>query len=209
MAQLNTLLDRIHDEIPSVPEALALRALSDSVKEFCVRTHIWQAELPRISLRPGTATYSLYPDTGQQIAALKDVRLDGRKINPVATERVRVRAQSPRASTPMAYIQVSPDAIELTAAPVDADRLTVVAALTLALGEVTADVPDALIDEYGEALAAGAKMRLVRQASQPWTAPDAVMNYAGPYYTAIATAKSRAMSALGEANMQIEMRSWA
>ena len=206
MALLSALLDRIHDEFPSVPEALALRALSDAVKEFCVRTHIWQADL-RVSLREGTTTYTLYPDTGMQIVALKDVRLDGTKIHPVATDGVRLRRDTPAAAAPSSFIQLTPDTIEMVAAPVDAARLNVKAAVTLALGETSIEIPDSLADEYGEDLAMGAKMRLVRQAGQPWYAPETT-GYSVAFYRAITAAKGRAMSGLGEAEMQIQMRSW-
>ena len=85
MATLDDLLERVHDEFPAVPESLALRALSDAFKEFCSRTHIWQDTLPSISLREDVTAYELYPDDGVLIAALKDVRLDGARISPVAT----------------------------------------------------------------------------------------------------------------------------
>jgi hypothetical protein len=51
-------------------------------------------------------------------------------------------------------------------------------------------------------------MRLVKHAGQPWFAPDAAPLYAREFYRAVNEAKWRAISALGEANMQIEMRGW-
>lgn len=210
MAQLSALLDRVHDELPAVPEALALRALSDAAKEFCSRTHAWQETLPRTRLRENIASYELYPDQGVQIAALKDVRMDDTKLHPAPTEASRLRAVSARAGTPTHYSQWGPGVITLNRPPREAGAaLTVVAALTLALGAVDTELPATLLDEYGEAIAMGAKMRLVRMNGQPWYSPDAVIGYAGPYYTAITAAKARTMSALGEADMQIEMRSWA
>lgn len=208
MAQLDLLLDRVHDEFPMVPEALALRALSDACREFLSRTHSWQEALPRINLRAGTSVYELYPDDGVQIAAIKDVRLDGRKIEPVATELVRLRTYTPSPGEPAAYIQRLPIGIELVAPPIEAARLTVEAALTLALNATTVDIPDVILDESGEAIAAGAKMRLVRQAGQPWFAPDASPLYAMPFYQGVTHAKGRMFSALGEAEMMIQPRRW-
>lgn len=208
MAKLDVLLERIHDEYPAVPEALALRALADAAKEFCSRTHYWQESLPNINVRAGVTTYELALDSGIQLAQLLEVRLDGVRLSPVALEVYRLRAEPLRADRPMGYVQWQPNAIELINPPTEAETLTVVAALTLRLGAAAVNVPDDLVDEYGEALAAGAKSRLVRQAGQPWFAPDAVPLYTGPFYSAINTAKRRVMTALGQAQMQVEMRRW-
>lgn len=43
--QLTELLTRVFDDIPSVPQALALRALSDALREFCRRTYAWREPL--------------------------------------------------------------------------------------------------------------------------------------------------------------------
>lgn len=207
MAQLSDLLDRVHDEYPGVPELLALRALSDAVKEFCSRTHAWQDFLSDVTLRAGVGEYDIDVDNGQQLVALKEVRLDGRRIDPIAPERVRLRAESPQPGAVVGYIQVSPASIQLVQVPDKAGVLVVKAALTLARNNTTADIPASLLDEYGEAIAAGAKMRLVKMAGQPWAAADASVIYATQFYSAINTAKMRTISSLGEARMQIEMRS--
>lgn len=208
MAILSSLLPRIFDEMPAVPEVLALRALSDAVKEFCSRTHAWQARIPSINLRPGTKVYGLYPDEGLAIVAMKEVRLDGAPLRAVAPDTVARHALQ-QAGRPGAYIQISPSAFELVRPPVDAARLTVTAAMTLTLGATSVEIPDSLLDEYGEAIACGAKMRLVKMASQPWFAPDAALAYAPIFYAAVNTAKARSMLSLGAADAQIEMRSWA
>lgn len=208
MAKLSVLLERVHDEYPAVPEALALRALADATKEFCSRTHYWQDVLPSINVRPGITTYELSLDSGVQLAQLLEVRLDGSRIDPVALESYRLRAMPVLAGMPVGYVQWQPGAIELINPPTDAQVLTVVAALTLRLGADAVNLPDDLVDEYGEALAAGAKSRLVRQAGQPWFMPDLAPMYAGQFYSAINTAKRRVMTALGQAQMQVELRRW-
>lgn len=208
MATLSDLLERVHDEFPGAPEGLALRALSDATKEFCTLSHAWQETLPRVSIRAGVTSYVLYPDTGVQIVALKEVRLDERRIPPLTVDIARTRAYTPDAGTVMGFMQTSPTTIELINAPDSAERLAVKAALTLARGETDYELPDALLDEYGEGIAAGAKMRLVRMAGQPWFAPDAARIYAPVFYGAANSAKVRAMTSMGEADAQIEMRPW-
>lgn len=215
MAKLSALLDRIHDEFPAVPEALALRALADAFKEFCTRTHAWQARLADVLLVAGQAEYDLADaiyevafSRDTQLVVLKDVRVNGRKVYPVATEAPRLRHSEPAPGSPTGYIQWQPATIELVVPPSTAGVLSILAALTTKLGRTDMNVPDDILDEYGEAIASGAKARLVRQAGQPWFAPDLAVAYAGPYYSAITTAKGRVMTALGEAQMQVEMRRW-
>ena len=97
MAQLSALLDRIYDELPSVPEDMALRALSDACKEFCSRSHAWQESLSKVSLRAGTSVYQLYPDTGLSIVALKELRLDGQRLTPISPLAANQASSTPAA----------------------------------------------------------------------------------------------------------------
>lgn len=206
MGQLSDLLDRVHDEFPGVPELLALRSLSDAAKEFCTRTHAWQEDLSEIAVVAGTGTYDVDVDTGLQLVALKEVRLDGRRLDPMAAEVPRRRRTAPVTGATIGYIQVAPTSIQLVDTPAEDAVLTAKAALTLARNNTVVAVPDSLLDEYGEAIAAGAKMRLVRMAAQPWYAPDMSVGYATVFYSGVNTAKMRTMTSLGVANVQIEMR---
>ncbi|OWT55268.1 phage adaptor protein [Candidimonas nitroreducens] len=208
MAKLDTLLTRVLDEFPAVAQTVALRALSDATKEFCTRSGAWQDSLDPIAIVAGQDTYDVSLDTGLQLVALVDVRVDGKKVYPVATELARLRDNTPGNGSPRGYVQWGPSTIELIRPPADAAQLTVKAALTLALGNTSVDVTDSVLDEYGEYIACGAKARLVRQSNQPWYAPDAVTGYAGPFYDAINNAKRRANTALGSAEVQVQMREW-
>lgn len=210
MAGLSRFLPRVHDEFPAVPEKVALRALSDSVREFCRRTHSWQESLPSVRTRPDRTEFALSPDTGLIVVALKDVRTStGERIPPYAGELTRLLTQRlPASAQPLGFVQRSWDVIELVNATDTIQQLTVKAALSLADGTTSAEIPDSLAEEYGEALAAGAKLRLVKQANTPWFAPDAAALYAGSYYQAINESKARVLTSMGEADMRVEMRSW-
>lgn len=204
MSTLASLLSRVHDEIPAAPELLALRALVDATKEFCVRTHYWRGTVASTRIGNG-AKYLLQPGTGVQVAALLDVRMNGRWLEPVAPFD---RRMYPHGGEPRAFAQWTPAMIELDIEPAEGTTLDINAALTLSQGATGEEVPAEMVDEYGEAIAAGAKMRLLRQNGQPWHDPDASTGYAGQYYNAIADAKRRAMTALGQADLRVEMRAW-
>lgn len=208
MAQLSSLLDRVNDEFPTVPRLLALRMLSDSAKEFLTRTHAWQETLTPVALRPGVFSYELAPDSGVQVASLREVRLDGRRVDPIASEIPQRWGHTLSAGRPDVYTQIGPSTIQLWPSPDAASSVTVLAALTLALSAPDANIPDDVVGEYGEAIASGAKMRLVRQANKAWFAPDAAAMYGVPYYQAIADAKRRTMTALDAATVQLQMRPW-
>lgn len=209
MATLSTLLDRVHDEFPAVPEPVALRALSDSFKEFATRTHIWQETLPTVRVRADRTEFELYPDDGTMVVGLKEVRLNGERITPMPTDLPRIVTTTlSAAEKPTGFIQIRPDAFQLVNPVTEDVDVVAVAALTLTQGYTEYDLPDVFLDEWGEQLAAGAKARLVVQANQPWYAPDAAPEYRRQFYVAVNQAKWRAISALGEADMQVQMRSW-
>lgn len=207
MAKLESLLTRVIDELPTVPKSLALRALSDSTKEFCTRTHAWRAEL-KATARAGSASVELLPDQGTIIVAVKAVRRAGTRLPIVPVELLDTRTTLPGEGPALAFAQVSPGHLLMDHAPTERTELTVSAAVTLALNSTTTDIPDALIDEYGEAIANGAKMRLVRQVNQPWTDQQLSAMYAVQYYTQVTAAKGRTFDTLGAADVTVQAPRW-
>lgn len=207
--RLAQLLDRVHDEFPAVPELVALRALSDAAKEFCARSHAWQVQLDPVTALAGDIQTELEFDNGVMLAGIKDVRVDGRKVDAYPAEVPRrIRQALPPSNTPTGYIQHDPARIELVPALSRDAVLDVAAALTLVLGATNVELPDGLFNEYGAEIASGAKAKLVLQAAQPWYAPGSAMAYAVPFYAAINAAKRRAMTSLGAADMRVAMREW-
>lgn len=201
MANLDSLFERVWDEMPSVTESMALRALSDSVKEFCVRTHIWRSVVDAVPSIDGH--YLLVPPDGTVVTAVKSVRVGDVwlcRSAPFVACRNRFDL------APLAYTQMTPSELELDSDTTD--PLEVNAALTLAQGRTDVDVPADLIDEYGEALAAGAKMRLARMANQDFANPAAAPGYAAVYYNAVTDAKRRMTNSLDQAELRVEMRAW-
>jgi hypothetical protein len=208
MALLSGLLDRVHDEMPTVPKAIALRALSDATREFCSRSHYWQELQPPLPLLLNVSIYDVPQPTGKNIVAIKDMRYNGTKVFPVVTDNVRIQPWRNPPGAPAAYYQLTPAAFELTRAPDVTGDLVIIAAVTLAFNTVDTPVPDMLVQTYGEALASGAKMRLCMQAGQDWANLPASSIYGAPYYAAINEAKAKAKFALGEADAQVAMRPW-
>ena len=210
MALLSTLLDRVHDELPAVPEPVALRFLSDSFKEFCTRTHAWQEELPAVRVRAERTQFELSPDTGTMVAAIKEVRLESGELVPAApAELSRILTTRPSTSAkPLAWFQTRPDIFEVVNASEEDVRLSVLAALTLVQSYTEYDLPEILLSEWGENIAAGAKGRLLVQPNQPWSAPELAPEFRRQFYVAVNQAKARAMTSLGAAQLQVQMRSW-
>lgn len=205
--RLTTLLNRVYDEIPAAPEMFALRALADSVKEFCHRTHAWQAPVADVFTAVGTAKYNLLAPEGTMVVAPLEVRVDGVRINPNPAEFHR-RGSVPLPGVPRSFSQTTPSLIELDRPALAGAVITVLAALTLPLDATDTDIPDDILNEYGEAIAAGAKMRMVRQAGQPWFDPKLGALYSVTYYTAVNEAKRRVMTSLAQPDLQVEMHSW-
>lgn len=208
MALLSALLDRVHDELPSVPTGIALRALSDATREFCTRSHYWQELQPPLPLLLDVAIYDVPQPAGKNIVALKDVRFNGLKLDAIPTDNARIQSWRNNPGAPRAYYQITAAALELTRVPDTLGDLVIIAAVSLALNETATPVPDMLFQTYGEAIASGAKMKLVMQANQDWANPALANVYGAPFYDAVNRAKAEAKFALGEANAQVVMRPW-
>jgi len=143
MGNINTLFGLSKPYLPGVPDNLLLQALRNAVRQFCKNTEVWREDLPTISTTKDEDEY-LIEDAHSYDATIKRilaVELDGGALldsqyefDPNGTFRL--------VSAPTA------DDLELD--------VTVVFMPSLAV----ADLPDWLLEKWGEAFAEGAKLIL-------------------------------------------------
>ena len=206
--QLTELLTRVFDDIPSVPQALALRALSDALREFCRRTYAWREPLEDTPIPAGEPLIDLSIGQGTNIIAVPELRLDGAKIDPAAPEEVQQLRRRPREGDPIGFVHYPTGQLELLPSPKRDHVLSGTIVVAPTLGATNLNMPNHIGNEYGDALAAGAKMRLVKMPAQPWSAPDMMQLYASEFYMAVSEAKLRAATSMGDAPLQVQMRDW-
>lgn len=180
--------DALHDLVlPYLPGAE--RGIVDSqirkvARDFLKRTTL-QRESFVFETVPGVATYELSPTFGQ-VSAIMAV-WEGDNPNPldVATESRR-HVVAPGA--PRAWWTMVPHLLSLWPTPDSVYRVSVNAALTLALDGT--QLPEAIVLHHAEALAAGVLSTMFSMPGKPWTQRQAAEAAGRQYSGAVRTARA-------------------
>jgi len=156
------LIDAVQFEIPEAPHDSVEHYLRRSITEFCEKSHFWQEDIGPIRVVDNLEEYELSVPRRVSIVTVHQV---------FYTEHGKV-IELPRAAGDMSirYWQPTP----FTFVPEPKERLTgkdlsVIISLRPELYNGSFKVSQFLIQEYREALAAGAKASLYSVPRKPWT----------------------------------------
>ena len=171
----------ITPELPGAPSELLRQAVMLTASNFCVETQALDQLSDPIQLQPGQADYDMDPLSGCQPVTIKGVWTGNRELRPVTMSelfQLLPNWQSAKSSEPSFYNMVKGFGV-LTVYPTPADPVS--AQLTFhavyAPQQTGSILPDVLFDRYFDAIAAGAKARLMIQPGQTWSNPQQAVIY--------------------------------
>ena len=196
--QLTAFLPYVHDELPVVPQLIAIRAVRDALREFCYRTTLWR-QTASINLVAGQKTYAATPSGAEAVAVIAAELPDNRKVvfrQDMLGQRSGLTAQL----LPTGEVQ-----IDFDPAPYAGQTMQVQLALRPAPdGTEAGDVCGRFIMEIG----AKAKQILVSQRNQAWSAPEAAPGYYTTYAVGVSNARREAETGTNSAETQVQLRKW-
>jgi hypothetical protein len=200
---LAEFLPYVHDQLPSVPQPVALRALADASRSFFTDTGAWQIDLTPISLKAGRSIYGLDVDSQQDVVTVLALqRIEGGYLRPMPNlDQVR----STGTGDPSMYF-ASGNTVELGPVPSADKTKALKVRVAVTLKRKGTELPDELADEYVKEIAARARMEL---AMQPMYANPAVVAAANlEYVQGMVRAKRRAFFSYGAYAPQITLTGW-
>lgn len=169
MTALTALYDLVLPDLPRCPEALAMAHIRLACEEFYSRTLCKRAVLASISTVADTSEYALTLPEGYVADKVLHVWLDDLEINPIGMDDRDGLDAEWRTTTgePSYYYMPDTENIGLFLTP---DAVYTVAAEVALKPKSDATTIDGWVyEQYREALAAGAKARLMAMAGKPWT----------------------------------------
>lgn len=178
--QLSAFYPYVLPEVQGCPDPMLAQAVRSAVFEFCRETLAWTELQDAVPLVDGVADYELNVPSGAFALTVRDVWVGARRLTPV-TLRALGQAmpdwQTARGSEPSHYnsaaergvIRVFPMPLYATAA------LTMRVAYAPTATATTA--PDFLGQRHMEAMAAGAKARLLLIPGMSWSNPALGAHY--------------------------------
>lgn len=182
-------------DLPEAPRPVVVKAIRDTVRDFCDRSHAWLEIIDPIQVAEGVDTYEIYPPLDGEVIMVKAIR------DPLGHD-VRFTAD-PSGSVTLAW---RTGTLGQTIRPTPGALLEVEAVLMPTRDAKQA--PAWILNHHWDGLVAGAKSRMQMQPGKPWTAPEIGAYNRGLFSEAVTKAKARRMRGHTHGNMRVQMRPW-
>lgn len=204
---------------PGASDPVAYQALRDAAIDFCRRSLIVQRVAAQ-NVVATTQTYTVTVPTDMQFNRLLGVGWNGTWLPSVSPDDVEndtvlqgatIGTNVPQSGSPQQYFQKTPTDVTFGLFPIPdtslANGLTVKAAFIPTM--TCTALEDVLFNDYAEALAAGALMRLVVMPNQPFTAPSMAPAYKAVYEAGVNEAKRQREHGKLTSNRRVRPVNWA
>lgn len=168
MAALTSFLRSVYDAAPAGPEPLAIRALRESAIEFCEITHGWQYSPLAMDVVAGQATYTpVLPAAplSSRVSVFRSVRFRGRPLSPAPWTALEEGDEDWGTATgPVSHYTTANagQSVVLVAVPEVSEAGALRVRLALVPDRGALEVPDFLFADHEDAIANGAKFRLLQ-----------------------------------------------
>ncbi len=174
MALFEDMLPDVRGAAYGAPDPILLRALRRATQELCKSTQVWREILDDTYAQDGIGAYEFSAPFEAIVDKIIHVKLDGRLIcTQVRPDDLKAQPETDP-GWPRLYAQHSVRQELLLwppPGPDEHDRVISVYAV-LSPSQRAIDLPDALVDEWGQGIVARAKWDLLSNApEQPWHNP--------------------------------------
>ena len=170
---ISDFLPDVYLDAQGVPEAIALHALRNSLRDFCEYTKAWQADATDVDLLADTQEYPLAGPSDSEFVAIltatyNDAPYDVRTLEEM--DRILPTWRSDT-GTGVAYLAYNKETLFVSPIPTADDSYPVIirAAYKPTISATTCG--DSL-EEWREGISAGALARIKMISGKPWTDPQ-------------------------------------
>jgi len=162
--------DWVIPDIPGYIPGMIDMALRDAAIEFCEKALIWKETLDPIEITSGVDQYDLSLPAKSVLADVLEASLVNGWLDPINTVGVRNSGGQGRGGAPSGYLFYDDTIVTIDPAPTSNDTLNLIVALKPS--RASDKLPSFLLERWIDAVAAGAKSRLMRMQKKAWTNPE-------------------------------------
>lgn len=212
MAQFDDLYDRIMPMCPGADFPLVNQHIRYVVREFLKRSTYWREALPLI-LTKGTQQVRVVPAQDGDVAGILSVMLNER-MYPLAKlsescQRWGYLATQTAPREPCGYWHNTPSLIQFPD-PIDIDRMAVVVIYKTISQDPTREfIPDDLMEEWSDSLAAGTIARMLALPGRTWSNSSMAQVYAQQYTRDSYQARALLRGGGQHGTTRVHMARWA
>ena len=210
----NNFLNEVLPYVENCPTPIVKQHLRNAAIEFCQRTALWHQELAVISVVQDQYTYDLTGTltTDEAISGINYAYLtetDGETPLNVTTEdemNAHILVwQVNTATKPDTIMMLDTVNCRLYPIPEVAIANSLVVGLILKPSRASTGVPDWIYEQYAEAIAHGAKARLMGMKGRSWYSPEEGIDEQGDFDLAITDATIRTNKGNSRRNSRVKM----
>ena len=196
----SALFDDVLPDVPGAPQVFATAAIQDAAIEFFERAKCWSEESDAISVVANTKEYafaksSLSTGVTPQVVEFRQVFWKGAEIDPVSiqdAERGHQNWMTLAGAQPVEYTSLKPNYVRLIPYPNVSVSNALTMNCTLRPTTTSTGIEDYLLEEYRDAIAAGAKAKLLSSPGKPFTDLQSALMYRSEFEEAIADHQRKA-----------------
>jgi hypothetical protein len=177
---------RVASYTPEAPDPLIEQSIREATREFLRLSHTWRGDLT-VTLN-GALTYEVVPPDGGVLFDLVCVEVAGKVLKPILDctlpQQLRIRPSS----RPTAYEHSGLNEVALIP-PAPSGEVFIRAVFNIS--STAESIPSRVVEEFDEAIQAGALRRLYGMRNRPWSDDQAAGESAAIFFAGVRTAKRR------------------
>ncbi|MFW6177354.1 MAG: hypothetical protein ACOC43_03205 [Desulfohalobiaceae bacterium] len=189
MAHYEDIFSMIMPEVPGCPAPLAIQNLRQAAREFCQQTWIWQDTVPFEIEADYREAYVSVPRDGR-LVAVRYLLEDGQELD--VPDKLMIKTKR--------------DPVEFEHEPEKSKNLQ--ARVVLQPREDSKECPDWLVADHAEAIASGAKRRLMLMPGKDWSNPDLAKVHYQEFRREVARARVAISKGYSEKSLRVQPRSF-
>lgn len=207
MAPLSGFYPLVLAELPTCSFPLINQHLLDTARAFCSQSSIWTADLSPVDLVAGTVSYALTsPLANSEVARIVGLTVAGVWMwcdKEASTTQPQYRRDDPP-------FLLSPNFDQITLSADIAPAASTIGGLEMSAvlqpSRTATELPDALLNQYSDAMRFGVLSRLLALGNQPWTDRALSAAYRNEYQQQLAHAAYQ--GAIGNTRRALRVRKW-
>ena len=210
----SAFLDYVMPHVPGCTNEMALLEIRNACIDFCEKSLILQRDHDPVTVVKGQVDYDFEPPTGYLVTKLMKAWYKTKELPPLAPDEINRAEVYNRSFTGADVGQTDPrnilqkDERTYTLYPVPSETVPMSLTMRIALKPTRASttIDDVIFEDYAEAIAAGAKARLMMSPGKPYSNPQGAVAWLGMYQSGLNTARQRATHGNARGDLKVKLR---
>lgn len=214
MKTLETFLPEIMPDLPGCPSDMAIRALRNTIIEFCEKSLIHQVTLDPITAYENTTDYDLEPPTGYRVQKIMKMWYLGKEMDALAPDdiglpdayRTNITGYNASKGPPSGYTQKDTDTFSILPIPDQKYSNAITMRVALVPLRTVTEVEDFLFELWSEVIGFGTKARLMLNPGKPYSNAESATYNQARFISGMNDARQRAVRGNVRSDLRVQLR---